>query len=203
MIKLNVGCGQVFLKGYTNIDSDTIEQILERYGGKDLEVFKRFPDTFEKVYNYDVFNLPYKDGEVDEILCEGFLEHLSFEEEGKFLFDAKRVLKVNGLFHFTVPDFDSLARQWLEAEDDFKEFYKVGTDEHWFGNWSRTLDNKWGYLTAFIFGNQNGTGQFHRNAYTVKKICKMMSSLDFSYQLSFFNFKNTKAKMIECKAFKR
>ncbi|MEK6884519.1 MAG: class I SAM-dependent methyltransferase [Nanoarchaeota archaeon] len=195
MIRLNCGCGADLLENYVNIDRHSREEIEKRYGWK-------LPKNID-IQNLDIFNLPYGDGTVDEVLCLGFLEHLSFEEEGRFLKEVKRVLKKDGIFHFTVPDFDNLCRQWLEAKDDFKEFYQLRTDEHWFGQGNRNLKNKWGYLTAFIYGNQNGEGQFHRNAYTIKKILKIMKILGFSCTVSTFYFKNTEALMLECKAYKK
>jgi predicted SAM-dependent methyltransferase len=193
MVCLHVGCGPKLLQGYINIDIDTKKEIMERYGIDENSNFSSL-----EVFQYDIFNLPFKNGEVDEILCEAFLEHLSFEDEKKFFDEAKRVLRVGGKIIFTVPDFDEMAKLWLNAEDNFIDFYKVGVDEHWFGNNNRNLENKWGYLTAHIYGNQNGQGQFHKNAYTVKKICSMLNLLNFSYNIYFENFKNTKIKMIRC-----
>lgn len=194
-IRLNVGAGSDLLENYVNVDMHSREEIEKRYGIK-------LPENIQ-IENYDILNLPYEDGTVDEVLCLGFLEHLSFEDEGKFLKEVKRLLKKGGMFHFTVPDFNSLCRQWLAAEDDFKEFYQLRTDDHWFGQGDRNLKNKWGYLTAFFFGNQYGEGQFHKNAYTVKKILKIMKILGFTCELEFFNFKNTEARMIRCKAYKK
>jgi predicted SAM-dependent methyltransferase len=193
-VKLNVGCGPDLKPGYINIDRDDKEEIQRRYG-----IDEEF-QTGEIVYNFDVFDLPFLMHSVDEILCEGFLEHLSFSDESKFFKEVVRVLKPGGLLEFTVPDFDSICKQWLEAEDDFKDWYKLGEREHWFGQGDRSIKNKWGFLTAAIFGNQNGEGQYHLNAYTAKKIMKIMNMLGFSYQLEFYNFKTTDIKMIRCKA---
>ena len=194
MIRLNVGCGGDLRREYINIDMHSKEEIGTRYASEIKEEIK--------IFNYDIFNLPYEDGSVDEVMTLGFLEHLSFEDEGRFFKEVKRVLKKGGLFHFTVPDFDSLCAQWLEAQDNFLDFYTTNAQEHWFGNNNRNIQNKYGYLLASFFGNQNGEGQFHRNAFTSKKICAIMKMLNFSHELSFFNFKNTEIKMIECKAYR-
>lgn len=191
MLKLNVGCGADLHTGYVNIDKHSKELIAERYG-IDLSTFNC------DIVNYDIFNLPYENETVDEVMCLGFLEHLSFSDEGKFFKEITRVLKPGGTLLFTVPDFDNLAQQWLDAKDDFKEFYKLGENEHWFGNGNRNMSNKWGYLTAFIFGNQYGEGQFHRNAYTIGKIENIMKTLGFEYKIDTFFFKDTDAKMLKC-----
>jgi predicted SAM-dependent methyltransferase len=194
-IKLNIGCGGDLKPDYINIDMHEKQFISERYG---TELNKTIP-----IYNYNIFDLPYESNSVDEILCFAMLEHLSFENEGKFLKEVKRILKKDGIFIFTVPDIEKTFRQWLEAKDEFKDFYRTGTDEHWFGQGDRNINTRWGYLTAVIFGNQNGEGQFHRNAYTVSKIQQILHILDFTEQeISFFEFKNTKTQMIRCKCSK-
>ncbi len=194
MLKLNIGAGGDLRPDYINIDIDSKEQVETRYGVKLSEDIV--------LVNYDIFNLPYADGSVDEVMCLGFLEHLSFEEEGRFLGEVNRVLKKDGLFRFTVPDFEKLVRQWLEADDCFIDFYKLTTGEHWFGNGDRNIGNRWGYLTASIFGNQNGQGQFHKNAYTKKKIKRIMDILGFRCGINEFYFKDTEIVMLECVAIK-
>ena len=202
MIRLNVGCGAVLIDGYVNIDRHKTEEIIERYG-YDAYVRDYLQQPGAKICDYNILSLPYEEHSVDEILCDGFLEHLSFNDERLFFQEVNRVLKKGGLLNFSVPDFDAAVKQWQEADDDFKDFYVNGTEEHWFGNYDRNIKNKWGYLTATIFGNQNGEGQFHRTAYTVKKILKIMKLLNFTCELEFYNFKNTEIKMIRCKSYKK
>ena len=172
--RLNVGCGGHILEGYVNIDQDSIEDIRARYPNQE------FSDDLI-VENHDVFDLPYADGTVSEIRADSFLEHLSFEEEPRFLIEAKRVLKVGGRLNLSVPDFEAVARLWLAAKDDWREFYRTDAEaiaqEHWFGTYSYATDNRWGYLTAIIYGNQNGEGQFHRNCYTEGKLRAMCKHL--------------------------
>lgn len=194
MLKLNVGCGEDIREGYVNADLHTKEEIEKRYG-------RKLPEN-TWIVDYNIFCFPYDDKTVDEILCLGFLEHLSFVEEKFFFLEAQRLLKPGGIFHFTVPDFDNLCRQWLEAKDDFKDFYQLRTDECWFGQGNRNMKNKWGYLTAFFFGNQYGEGQFHKNAYTKMKIESIMKMLGFSCTINTFFFKQTEALMLECVATK-
>ena len=109
------------------------------------------------------------------------MEHFSFKEESQFFHEVKRVLKPGGLFQFSVPDFEDAVKKWLDAKDDWKDFFRDDDEaiqqQHWFGNYSYSTDNRWGYLTASLFGTQNGEGQFHKNAYTegkIKAICKKM-----------------------------
>ena len=54
----------------------------------------------------------------------------------------------------------------------------MGISEHWFGNYSYEAKNKWGYITATIYGNQNGEGQFHKNCYTEMKLTSICKKLN-------------------------
>src|SRR5579863_148355 len=75
-IKLNIGCGTDYKKGWINIDNNSDENI------KKLDL------------NWDLRNpLPFKDNSVDFIFNEHFIEHLTVEEGLKSNIDFKRVLK--------------------------------------------------------------------------------------------------------------
>jgi len=200
-IRLNLGCASRPLSGYVNVDMDTLEQIQNRYPGieipKDIEIFQ-----------YDIFNLPFSDGSVEEIRADAFLEHLSFSEEKKFFIEVKRVLKKEGLFQFSVPDFEEPVRLFLAAKDEWKDFYRDDEEaiqtQHWFGNYSYSTENRWGYLMAMIFGPQNSPGQFHKNAYTEGKIRGILDYLEFDIlEIEKFRWKQDRDLMIQVKAQKR
>lgn len=200
-IKLNLGCASRPLQGYINIDLDTIEEMKQRYPNIEL------PEDVE-VFQYDIFNLPYEDETVDEVRSDSMLEHLSFLEEKKFFHEMRRVLRHGGRLDFSVPDFEETVRLWLDAKDDWKEFYRDDDEaiaqSHWFGQYSYAMDNRWGYLTASIFGPQNSEGQFHKNCYTEQKIRKIMDFLEFDIaELSRFNWKGDRDLMIQVHAVKR
>lgn len=200
-IRLNLGCASRPLQGYVNIDLDTLDEIKARYPNID------FSEGVE-IFQYDIFNLPYADGTVDEIRSESMFEHLSFLEEKKFFYEMQRVLSSGGSFIFSVPDFEETVKLWLKAEDDWKDFYRNDEEaivqQHWFGQYSYAMDNRWGYLTASLFGPQNSEGQFHKNCYTEGKIIKMMDFLGFDIaELSFFKWKGDRDRMIKVHAVKR
>lgn len=171
-IRLNLGCGGRPLNGYINVDMDTLEQIRLRYPNQ------IFPEDLV-VVQHDIFNLPYADNSVDEIRSEGLIEHLPFIDEPRFFYEIVRVLKPGGILYLSTVDFEMAARQWLAAVDDWRDFYRNDEDailnQHWFGNFSYSPENRWGYLTATLYGSQNGAGQFHTNCYSEAKlqaICK-------------------------------
>lgn len=175
-IKLNLGCGGRPMKGYINVDMDDADTLRKRYPGHD------FPSDL-KVYQYDIFNLPYKDGTVDEVVADAFIEHLSFSEEPPFFKEVARVLRPGGVFKFKVPDFEAIVKAWLAAKDDWKDFYREDDEaiaqKHWFGTHSYGWENRWGYIAASIYGNQHGAGQFHKNCYSEGKIRAMLRFLGF------------------------
>ena len=200
-LKLNIGCASRILEDYVNIDLSTVDELINRYPNVDIK--ENIP-----VYQYDIFNLPYDDEKVDEIRCDSLLEHLSFKEEKLFFYEARRVLKPNGLLVFSVPDFEKTITDWLDASDDWQDFYRDDeqaiSECHWFGTYSYGFENRWGYLMASIFGPQNSDGQFHKNAYTENKINKIMSKLEFSIsKLERYLWKGDRNLMIHVEALKR
>jgi predicted SAM-dependent methyltransferase len=200
-VRLNLGCASRILPGYINIDIDTIEEMKARYPNIKIS------DDAE-IFQYDIFNLPYKDETVDEMRSESMLEHLSFLDEKRFFYEVKRVLSPGGSLIFSVPDFEKMVKLWLKAEDNWKDFYRNDDEaileQHWFGQYSYAMDNRWGYLTASLFGPQNSEGQLHKNCYTENKIRKMLDFIGFDIvELSFFRWKGDRDHMIKVAAVKR
>jgi predicted SAM-dependent methyltransferase len=175
MIKLNIGCGGRPLKGYINVDMDTLEEMRVRYPNQEF-------DNNLVIEQYDIFNLPFEKNSVDEIRAEGLIEHLSFIDEPKFFYEIVRVLKPGGKIYLSTVDFETSVKQWLEANDDWRDFYRNDHESiinnHWFGTFTYSPTNRWGYLTATLFGSQNGVGQFHTNCYTEAKLRAIFSRLN-------------------------
>ncbi len=200
VIKLNIGCAGRPLPGYINVDMDSLEEIKARYPTQE------FPDGLE-IFNYDIFNLPFNDGSVDEVRADSLVEHLSFSEEPKFFQEIKRILKTGGIFQFETPDFEDAVRLWLNAKDEWKEFYRNDPEaierNHWFGQYSYATDNRWGYLMAMVFGSQNGSGQYHKNCYTISKIRAILDYLGFAeLSISSYKWKGDRDLMIAVRAMK-
>ncbi|MDD5302481.1 MAG: methyltransferase domain-containing protein [Elusimicrobia bacterium] len=194
-IRLNLGCGGRPLPGFVNVDQDDLAALKRRYPGQ------KFPKGVV-VRSYDIFALPYADGAVDEVRCDSLVEHLSFKEEPRFFNEVRRVLKPGGVFRFATPDFEATVRRWLKAKDDWRDFFRDDEaaikSHHWFGVGSYSLNHRWGYLTASIFGSQNGEGQFHKNAYTAGKIRAMLKRLGFTApKIRRFRWKGDRETMLE------
>ena len=200
-VRLNLGCGGRPLQDYINVDMDTIEDMRARYPN---QVF----DDSLTIKQYDLFNLPYEDSTVDEIRADGLIEHLPFIDESRFFFEVTRILKPGGMLRVSTVDFEKTVKQWLEAEDDWKDFYKNDEksihEQHWFGTYSYEPTNRWGYLAATFYGSQNGSGQFHTNCYTDKKLSAICDRLDLNVQsISKFQWKNDRDHMLELIAIKK
>jgi len=152
--------------------------------------------------------LPYPNDSVDEVRAEGLIEHLPFIDEPRFFHEVVRILKPDGLLYLSTVDFEMAAKQWLEAEDDWKDFYRNDQEailnQHWFGTYTYEPINRWGYLTATIYGSQNGAGQFHTNCYSEAKlhaICQRMNLEVVSIER--FQWKGERDHMLGLTATKR
>ena len=193
-IRLNLGCASRPLKNYLNIDQDSLSLIKKRYSN-----LKKIKDL--KIYNYNIFKLPFSDSSVDEIRADGLIEHLSFVEEKKFFYEIKRVIKKSGIIKFSTVDFEKSVKQWLKAKDEWIDFHRDDDEAikktFWFGTYTYKPTNRWGYLAATFFGSQNGKGQYHKNAYTKKKLRSISKKLGFKVvELKNFRWKKNRDHMI-------
>ena len=197
-IRLNLGCGGRPLRDYINIDQDTLEEMRKRYPNQEF-------DDDLTIEQFDLFNLPYKDESVDEVRADGLIEHLPFIDESRFFYEVKRVLKPGGIMKVSTVDFEKTVRQWLDAEDNWKDFYKDDDksilDQHWFGTYTYKPKNRWGYLTATLYGSQNGAGQFHTNCYTEKKLRAICEHLNMDVvSIDEFQWKGDRDHMLRLTA---
>ncbi|MDD3887326.1 MAG: methyltransferase domain-containing protein [Patescibacteria group bacterium] len=139
MRKLNLGCGTTKLKNWINIDA----------------VADCNPDLVHDFFD----KLPYKDCSVDEILAKDLLEH--FDKYSRFLVveDWVRVLKIDGIIKFIVPDFRKILLMFLKT--DFDNVLDMIFAENMFNSkvyLGHFGNHKWGYtkknLESFlmIFG---------------------------------------------------
>ena len=95
MLKLNIGCGRRFKKGYVNIDARK---------------------THPTVVVGDVRDLQYKDGTVDEIFANDVYEHIPFSESLDLLKHWVSKLKSGGVLVMQMPDATGLARAMLKQD---------------------------------------------------------------------------------------
>lgn len=87
MLKLHLGCGQVYIDGWTNVDMESDKA--------DIKIDLRRP-------------LPFDNNTVDFIYSEHFIEHLNVKEGVVFLSECYRILGNGGVFRISTPDLDYL-----------------------------------------------------------------------------------------------
>jgi len=92
-MKLHVGCGDVILSGWTNLD-------IEQLPGVDIKDDIR---TLEKIH----------DSSCDIIYASHVLEHVGRNEFGDVLRVWNRKLKINGVLRLAVPNFEK-AIEWYK-----------------------------------------------------------------------------------------
>ncbi len=157
-MKLHLGCGPNVKEGYVNIDGYV---------------------EGENVVKMDILNMEYPDESADEILSEHLFEHIPFKDEERLFNECYRLLKPGGKLIVETPDMEWLCKQFVDGIDEFNSFYQVGSVDHYFGH-GRDTNHRWGMITTHFFGNQNGGGQFHYNAYTKEKFLAISNMLGFS-----------------------
>ena len=94
MLRLHLGCGKRYLKGYKHIDYSSYAHI---------------------DYKRPIYPLPFiEEASVDEIYCSHALEYFDFMEVIKVLSEWKRCLSKGGILRLSVPDFDQLIKVYIE-----------------------------------------------------------------------------------------
>src|SRR5215831_16913190 len=126
-LKLHLGCGTVYLDGFVNID--TPREGYAFLASEMAELVTKNRTTFDKYYKeeatrdsileksgepryvvadrlLDITSLDYPTDSVDAIVCVQTLEHFTRTEVQRALNDWHRVLKVGGVLHLDIPDFE-------------------------------------------------------------------------------------------------
>lgn len=142
-MKLHLGCGEQYLKGYVNIDFPVSEH----------SVMKPKADVFA-----DIRTLQYPAGSIEEIRSHHVFEHFSRAETLKLLKQWHGWLAVGGTLVIETPDFEGSIRKFLHA--DIRTQSQLG--RHIFGSqeakWAYHLDGWYGKKFRFVldrFGFKN------------------------------------------------
>lgn len=125
MMKLHLGCGDVYFEGWVNIDIES-----------------------EKAdFKYDLRTpLPYEDCSVDFIYNEHFIEHLTVKEGLVFLSDCYRVLKKGGVLRIAAPSLDYIMFRYFFFWKWRSWYKKYGCE--WIKTKAEMIDNffrGWGH----------------------------------------------------------
>lgn len=133
-VKINVGSGEYPKEGYINIDKYWVHADIIA----------------------DALELPYKEGDVDELLSSHMLEHFNKYEVKKALEEWYRVLSPNGKIIVEVPDFEMILKNWLDTDD------------------------KTGFAMDTVFGLQTRPGEEHKFGFTKQILNDMLFDVGFS-----------------------
>ena len=172
-VKLHLGCGPVYLEGWTNIDvynkgythlSTDREDLLE-YNKTDLDNYYKYTRGTRKgdfvvadMY-MDLAEIPYpfENESVDKILIVNTFEHFSQADAAKLLKEWYRVLKNGGELLIDVPDLIGTLKIVENGKD---------ADEM---NWGIRL----------FYGSQKNDFSFHKWGYTFETIVDLSKKTGF------------------------
>jgi len=142
-LKLDIGAGIVKRAGYISVD--------------------RYDDHAN--IKAPAHDLPYKDGEADEIFSSHMIEHLPPLELEPTLREWSRVLKKGGKLVIRCPNFEIYVREFLEGDCG----YRFGADG---------LGKGWGVIN--IYGHQTGgPGYLTRTGFTVERFKRILPQFGF------------------------
>jgi len=96
-IQLHLGCGNVHLKEYLNID---------------------FRKTNATDYVCDIKKLPFKDDSIEKIETYHVIEHFSYRGLQRILEDWNRVLKPEGKLIIECPNLDEVVKEYIKGDDN-------------------------------------------------------------------------------------
>jgi len=102
-IKIHLGCGNIYLNDFVNIDIDN--------------------QTADE--NYDVFKLPYKNNSVSLILASHLIEHFKWQDHIPLLTEWHRVLIPGHWLVIEAPNFEESCKNFLEEKDNHKRVTEV------------------------------------------------------------------------------
>lgn len=101
-MKLNIGCGEFYVEGWTNVD------ITREEGGPQPDVI---------AYAHD---LPFEDGSASHVYAGHLLEHVELSDVKSILREFRRVLSDTGELMLTGPDLDRAVVGWPELLDELR-----------------------------------------------------------------------------------
>ena len=143
MLRLNVGTINK-KEGYVNID--VRDELIY-----DPELNKCVPIDVVS----DARNLPYKNGEVDEVYSDQMLEHLGRFEYMEALEEWYRVLKVGGKLDLAVPDLRAICIDFLEHSEKRRG------------------------LLQFFYGGQGFNTDYHKTGFTLDILREDLKEIGF------------------------
>lgn len=134
-VRLNLGCGHISLEGYLNVDRRALP-------GVDIVS--------------EVDELPFEQGEVDEIFSAHLLEHFPQEQLRRELLPYFfNLLREGGEFRAVVPDAEAMIAEYSNGVYPYDDMREV------------------------LYGAQDYDGDFHFNMFTPESLTKLLLDAGF------------------------
>jgi predicted SAM-dependent methyltransferase len=163
-MKLHLGCGQVYLEDYVNIDYPLTEHTVQQ---------KSVADEF-----HDLTNMRYKAGSIEEVRLHHVFEHFPRTQAIALLASWHSWLEKHGRVHIEVPEFDATAGIYLNQKASSKDRHVA--IRHIFGSneaaWAVHYDgwNEWRFRELFeAFGFK--TESVSRNEYMATRNIELVA----------------------------
>ena len=168
---LHLGCGNVYLDGWVNVD--VYQPGFAFTPSERPDLLDRLRTTLDRYYRYpfgeapqavladafmDITALEFADASVDEILAVGVFEHFSRDDARRTLADWCRVLKSGGRAVIDVPDLVETGRLLRDAAN--------ADDALW--------------AIRLIYGSQKNPYSFHKWGYTPETLDALGRACGFS-----------------------
>jgi len=99
-MKLHLGCGEKYIKGFTHIDLRKLDHI----------------DFYSSVDKLEFL----QDDSVDLIYASHVLEHFGRHEYKAVLKEWYRILRPGGVLRLAVPNFDAVVQYYIEKDDNME-----------------------------------------------------------------------------------
>lgn len=170
-VRLHLGCGNVYLKGWVNVDvhqpgfaftpaerPDLLDALQTTLADYYRYPFGQAPQAVLADAFMDITALAFPDAHADEILAVGVFEHFSRDEARRTLQDWCRVLKPGGRAVIDVPDLIETGRLLRDADTPAA------------AEWAIRL----------IYGSQKNPYSFHKWGYTPATLDALGRACGFS-----------------------
>ena len=153
-MKLHIGCGTIYLDGWTNVDlkgpnaylASDRPDLVERWKATDSDYYARHRDKNQDKLRVGPLNqesvcdmfgtftdLPLADSSVDEVLARHTFEHLSLSEARKALDALDYIMKPGAYLRLDVPDHEETLRLYRETGDEFYVRHLLGPRRNDYG----------------------------------------------------------------------
>ncbi|WP_457608468.1 class I SAM-dependent methyltransferase [Nitratifractor sp.] len=152
-MKLHLGCGRKYIPGFVHIDLQDFDHIDYRRSVDDLGFLE--------------------DNSVELIYSSHVLEHFGRHEYRRVLREWYRVLRPGGILRIAVPDFEAVARYYMEKDQNIE------------------------LLLGLVMGGQKeGEFDYHKMIFDEKMLSKVLKEIGFS-QIRRYDWRETEHAHID------